>query len=101
MLAFDLLTPQEIQKQISVQAKEARLRQNISQKDLALRSGVSLGSLKRFETTAEISLQSLLRIALVLGELQAFGTLFPPPPTASLFEKQDTKRQRSRSRSQQ
>ena len=34
----------------------------ITQKDLALKSGVSYGSIRRFETTGEISLKPLIQI---------------------------------------
>ena len=34
----------------------------ISQKDLAFKSGVSYGSIRRFETTGEISLKPLIQI---------------------------------------
>ncbi|GHV42443.1 hypothetical protein FACS1894187_24690 [Synergistales bacterium] len=44
--------------------------------DLAAKSGVSLGSIKRFEATCEISLSSLLRVAVVLGYEDDFTALF-------------------------
>jgi hypothetical protein len=43
---------------------------------MAARSSVSLGSLKRFEGSGEISLASLLRLAAVLGYENDFDTLF-------------------------
>jgi transcriptional regulator with XRE-family HTH domain len=48
----------------------------ISQSELARRSGVSLGSIKRFESTGKIALSSLLRIAVVLGCEEDFNLLF-------------------------
>ncbi len=39
-----------------------------SQVELAQRSGVSLGSLKRFEQSGEIALTALIKIAFTLGE---------------------------------
>ena len=45
---------------------------NLTQAGLAKRSGVSLGSLKRFETTGLIAFDSLLRLALVLDCLEDF-----------------------------
>jgi transcriptional regulator with XRE-family HTH domain len=48
----------------------------LSQAALAEKSGVSLGSVKRFERTGEISLSSLLRIAFVLGYEDDFRQLF-------------------------
>lgn len=44
-----------------------RLAQNLRRKTLALRSGVSESSVKRFELTGDISLDSLIRISNVLS----------------------------------
>ncbi len=48
----------------------------ISQLELAERSGVSYGSIKRFETKGDISLSSLIKIAIVLECEDDFKTLF-------------------------
>ncbi|MDR0967872.1 MAG: hypothetical protein LBL75_03560 [Rickettsiales bacterium] len=58
----------------------------ISQSDMAARSGVSLGSLKRFEGTGEISLSSLLRLSAVLGYENDFDTIFQRKNYQSLDE---------------
>jgi hypothetical protein len=49
-----------------------------NRKLLAKRSGVSLGSLKRFETTGQISLESLLLLADVLNRLDDFDAVLKP-----------------------
>lgn len=95
MLDVNLLTATEMQAQIATRAKEARLHCNMSQQELASRSGVSLSSLKRFEHTTEISLHSLLQIAFVLGELTPFAELFPKALPPSLFAKKVKERKRS------
>lgn len=43
---------------------------------MAMRAGVSLGSLKRFESTGRISLESLLKLAHLLGHLKDFENVF-------------------------
>lgn len=63
-----------------------RKRRKISQKVLSAKSGVSLGSLKRFEQTGEISLLSLSKLAVALeidGELES---LFEHVPFSSIEE---------------
>lgn len=72
----DEYNPVAIAKSISKQFKSMRLAQNITQAELALKSGVSLGSIKRFETTSEISLKNLLMIAIVVGSTDEFLQLF-------------------------
>lgn len=48
---------------------------NLSQEGLAKRSGVSLGSLKRFERTGLIAFDSLLKLAMVLDCLGDFDKI--------------------------
>ena len=85
MLDINLKTPREIRRDLAARAQARRLLLNMSQQELAERSGVSLGSVKRFEATGEISLKSLLSIALVLNELEAFAELFSPPRPDNQF----------------
>ncbi|MGI6467300.1 MAG: helix-turn-helix domain-containing protein [Sphaerochaetaceae bacterium] len=61
-----------ISKRLRTRRKEAKL----SQIELANRSGVSLGSVKRFEQLGEISLSSLIKLAVVLGYENDFDSLF-------------------------
>ena len=77
---FILKSSQEIMQDIATRAREIRLSQNLTQAGLSLRSGVSLGSLKRFEKTGEISLKSLIDIANALGCLSDFEQLFQGYP---------------------
>lgn len=95
-MSFNLKTPNEARQEIAARAKERRLALNISQMELAERSGVSLGSIKRFESSGLVSLSSLLEIALVLGSLGDFDGLFPTQTSpASLFSPEPKKRKRS------
>jgi transcriptional regulator with XRE-family HTH domain len=66
--------------------KLRRKEQKISQKILAEKSRVSLGSIKRFETCGEISLNSLFKIAFVLGCEKDFNELFAKKAYLTLDE---------------
>ncbi|MGN0246768.1 MAG: helix-turn-helix domain-containing protein [Lachnospiraceae bacterium] len=66
--------------------KQLRKRKKISQKELAARSGVSLGSLKRFEQSGEISLQSFTKLAIALEVEKELETLFTEVPFDSIEE---------------
>jgi len=66
MLSFLPKTPSEVQNGLQIRFKRRRKILKLTQQELSLRSGVSLGSLKRFENSGLISLESLLKIALVL-----------------------------------
>ena len=58
--------------------KILRKQAGFTQSELARRSGVSLGSLKRFETSGQISIQSLFLLIDVLGRLDDFDTVLKP-----------------------
>ena len=58
----------------------------ITQKELAIKSGVSLGSIKRFEQCGEISLQSLTKIAISLDIENELEDLFTEVPFTSIEE---------------
>lgn len=66
----------ELMQDIAAAAKVRRLELNLTQMGLEHRSGVSLGTIKKFEHTGKISLQSLLNIAMALGATQEFESLF-------------------------
>jgi transcriptional regulator with XRE-family HTH domain len=72
----------ELANRVRARRKEGKLSQTL----LASKSGVSLGSIKRFELTGEISLSSLLRIAFVLGFEDDFKQLFSRKNYQSLDE---------------
>lgn len=76
----------EINNDIAQKIVHLRKRKKITQKRLAVRSGVSLGSLKRFEQSGEISLQSLTKIAIALDVENELEDLFNNVPFASIEE---------------
>lgn len=76
----------EINNDIAQKIVRLRKRKKITQKQLAARSGVSLGSLKRFEQRGEISLQSLTKIAIALDVENELEDLFDNVPFASIEE---------------
>lgn len=83
--------PHEVMLEISSREKKLRKKQKITQAELAKKTGVSLGSLKRFEQTGEISLSALLKIARFLDVLNDFDLIFAsneetPQGIEKLFE---------------
>ena len=58
--------------------KILRKQAGFTQSELARRSGVSLGSLKRFETSGQISIQSLFLLIDVLGRLDDVDKILKP-----------------------
>ena len=64
---LNIKTPKEIQLEIAKNIRKRRKELKLTQEEFSKKSGVSFGSIKRFENTGEISLFSLIKIAIVLG----------------------------------
>ena len=73
---LDAFNPASIAFGIAKRMRERRLEMNLTQQSLTRRSGVTLGSLKRFERGNEISLKHLLMLAVVLDATEEFDLLF-------------------------
>ncbi|MEM7587313.1 MAG: helix-turn-helix transcriptional regulator [Acidobacteriota bacterium] len=86
MRPFALHTPEKVRRSLAERARELRLARGWRQVTLAERSGVSLGSLRRFESSGRISLDNLLKLALALDQLGDFEALFQRPEARSLAE---------------
>lgn len=91
--------PIELAKDLSKRAKQKRIQLNLTQQELAERSGVSFGSVKRFEQKGEVSLKHLLRMAIVLRSADDFELLFKEQRYSSIDdvirEKSKTERKRA------
>ena len=78
--------PSDILKSTAQNVAGLRKEMNLTQKDLEYKSGVSYGSIKRFERSGKISFESLLKIAEALGRLDEFETLLLPKDYKRLEE---------------
>ena len=76
--------------------KRNALAQNLTQAALSEKSGVSLGTLRRFEQEGEISLKHLVLLAMSLNLAQELEGLFRPEPVKDLFVKPPKIRRRAR-----
>lgn len=80
------ITPNEISGAIVENVRARRKEAHLTQKQLSQKSGVSLGSIKRFERTGEIALISLIRISVALGCQEDFLQLFAKKQYQSIQE---------------
>ena len=86
MIKLEQRTCKEIDVDLAGRIAKLRKRKKLSQKELSIRSGVSYGSIKRFEQTGEISLQSLTKIAIALKIEDELDSLFESVPYDSIEE---------------
>ena len=83
---FNPKTPNDIAKELVEKIKQHRKKLKISQAQLASKSGVSLGSIKRFESKYEISLNSFIKILIALNLEQDLENLFTQKDYNSIDE---------------
>ncbi len=86
MINLTQRTANEINKDLAARIKRLRKRKKITQLELAEISGVSFGSLKRFEQTGEISLSSFTKLAIALKVEEELDELFCDVPFDSIEE---------------
>jgi transcriptional regulator with XRE-family HTH domain len=86
MISVRIKTPNEWGKVIAENVRSLRKKRKLSMARLSEMSGVSHGSIRRFETSGEISLKSLLKIAIVLDCTDDFEQLFKQSEPESIQE---------------
>ena len=77
---------EELDQKLAQRVRNIRKRRSISQEKLASMSGVSYGSIKRFETSGQISLISLTKIAMALDIEDDIRNLFTTVPYRDIQE---------------
>lgn len=85
-MAFLWETPEEIDLALAKRLTLIRKRRGFSQQQLSERSNVSFGSIKRFETSSQISLISLSKLAVALDCVDEIRKLFTDIPYNSIDE---------------
>ena len=70
-----ILTDIELCNRIAAKIKTVRLKQNMSQVELADKSGVSISTIKRMEDGEVKNFESLIRVLRTLGKLDIFVPL--------------------------
>ena len=83
---FNPKTPNDIAHELVEKIKQHRKKLKISQAQLASKSGVSLGSIKRFESKYEISLNSFIKILIALNLEGDLENLFTQKSYTSIDE---------------
>jgi transcriptional regulator with XRE-family HTH domain len=76
MLDFSFATADEIAQELASRLKAARLAQGLQQSELALRAGVSAGTVKALEKKGQSTVASLIRVVQALGLTQDLQRAF-------------------------
>lgn len=82
-----LITVSKAQRKLTENIRERRLRMQLTQEGLAQRSGVPLPTIRKFEQKGVISLESFLKILLIVGGLEEIVEASKPvQPTFSSID---------------
>ena len=79
-MRFDFYTPSEIANILGERLKKRRLMLNLTQADLANKAGIGLSTVARIESGDGGTLDNVIRLAIALGLINEFATLFEPQP---------------------
>ena len=74
----DQKSPKEIMILLSTNIRALRKQEKMSQRELSDRSGVAYASIRKFESTGIISLESLLKICETIKRLTDFESILLP-----------------------
>ena len=96
MLTLFTATPTEMPRLLAARSKTLRIARGLTQAELAERAGIKLSTLRVFERSGHIALHRLLAVAHVLGGLNEFQTLFPPPVARTMAELETLGERRTR-----
>ena len=81
-----LRSPVDLSEELAERVRRLRLDRNWTRATLAERAGVTVASLRRFETTGNSSLELLLKVAHALDRLHELDSLFRPAQARSMAE---------------
>lgn len=98
MLPLELQTSREMALTLAGRVKALRLERGWTQEEMAQRSGIALSTYRVFERSGRISLERLLKLAVVLDARAGFDRLFAPAPARSLDELERRTKRSSRKR---
>lgn len=98
MLPIELQTPRDMARVLARRVKTLRLDRGWSQREIAERAGLAVATYRRFERTGAISLERLLKLAVVLDARTGFDQVFALPHARSLAELEERTSQPRRKR---
>lgn len=100
MLPIELQTPRDMARMLARRVKALRLDRGWTQQEIAERAGLTLATYRRFERTGRISLERLLKLAVILDARAGFDQLFIRAPARSLADLEQRAERRTRKRGQ-
>lgn len=98
MIRGDVLTDVEIVAEIGRRLQQYRLQQNVTQRALADRAGVSLRTVQNVEAGEDTQLSTMMRLLRALRRLDAIDAFLPEPRVSPIALHESGGRRRRRAR---
>lgn len=91
----------ELFRELVDRCRELRLRQNLTQAEVAARAGIPLGSYRRFEQEGQLTVERFVAVLHALNQVETLEQFLQPPRITDLRQlvQPVQKRQRARLRS--
>ncbi len=90
---FSLKSPEEILLDLSYKFKKLRLTKKWKRSTLSKRSGVPESTLRRFEQTGKVSMETFLKLIHTMGRLDEMEALLNPPSALSINDLEKNEKQ--------
>ncbi len=97
---FAAATSEQIENYLCKRMRAVRLSMNITQEQLARESGLSVGTIQRFEEGKKVSLNTFIRLLKALGLQQNLAILLPDPAVRPVERVRFDGRERQRARAE-
>ncbi|MFP6748734.1 MAG: XRE family transcriptional regulator [Alphaproteobacteria bacterium] len=97
-MTFMMLSCEDIAATLATRLRRLRLARSLTLEGLARRSGVALGTLKKFERTGQISLVSFIRLAVTMRDEAALENLLLAQPFETMAQVLDDRKTPKRGR---
>ena len=91
---FNLLTDEEIIKELALRCDTIRLDKQLSEKDVSKKGGTTLDAIYRFKTGKNISITNFIKILRGIGELDILDQILKENLPRSILNDKVTKRKK-------
>jgi len=81
-----LKTRVELFQELVERCRDTRLRQNLTQAEVAARAGIPLSTYRRFEQVGHLSLERFVSVLHALNQVENLEQFLQPPPVRDLRE---------------
>lgn len=98
MLPIEIQTPRDMARMLAGRVRALRLDRGWTQQEVAERAGLALATYRRFERSGQISLDRLLKLAVILDARAGFDQLFVRSAARSLAELEQRVERQARQR---